>query len=76
MPARAAVAGVRCSATSSSVFSRTVLRNRAATAGDERFKSAPLGVARKSFQTFGEVMDSEQKQAESTEDCYRGGGIH
>jgi ureidoglycolate hydrolase len=33
-------------------------------------------VTRKAFQTFGEMVDSEQEQTQSTQEVYNGGGIH
>jgi hypothetical protein len=37
---------------------------------------APERVAGESLQAFGEVVDSEQEQAESTQERYGGRGIH
>jgi hypothetical protein len=37
---------------------------------------APQRVARESLQAFGEMVDSEQEQAESTQERYDGRGIH
>src|SRR5262249_22230387 len=42
----------------------------------EPLQRTPERVAGESFEAFGEVMDSEQEQAESTQDRYGGGGIH
>jgi hypothetical protein len=50
--------------------------NRAEPAGNEPLERATQGIARKPLQTFGEMVDSEQEQAQSTQQCYCGGGIH
>jgi hypothetical protein len=50
-------------------------RNRAESAGNEPLERAAQGVARKTFQTFGEVVDAEQEQADSTQELDDDGGI-
>jgi hypothetical protein len=37
---------------------------------------ATQGVARKTFETFGEVVDSEQEQTDSTKELYDDSGVH
>src|SRR5262249_62038380 len=50
--------------------------NRAEPASNEPLERAAKRIARKPFQTFGEMVDSEQEQAQSTQERYHGGGIH
>ena len=50
--------------------------DRAEAAGDEPLERAAQRVAREALQAFGEVVDSEQEQAEPTQERYGGGGIH
>jgi hypothetical protein len=42
----------------------------------ESLQSAAKRIARESFQAFGKMVNSEQEQAESTQERYGGGGIH
>ena len=50
--------------------------NRAKFAGNEPLERAAQGVSREPLQAFGEVVDSEQEQAQSTQKVDGGGGIH
>jgi hypothetical protein len=50
--------------------------NCAESAGNEPLERAAQGVARKAFQAFGEVVDAEQEQADSTQELYDDSGIH
>jgi hypothetical protein len=50
--------------------------NRAESAGNELLEHAAQGVARQSFQTLSEVVDAEQKQADSTQELHDRGGVH
>src|SRR5262249_367702 len=50
--------------------------NRAESAGNELLEYAAQGVARESFQTLSEVVDAEQKHADSTQELHDRGGVH
>jgi hypothetical protein len=50
--------------------------HRAEPAGNESLERAAQRVARETFETFGEVVDTEQEQAQSTQERYGSGGIH
>jgi hypothetical protein len=50
--------------------------HRAQPAGNEPLERTAQRVARKSFQTFGEMVDSEQEQTQSTKERYDNGDIH
>lgn len=49
--------------------------DRAEAAGNERLERAAQRVARKTLQAFGEVVDPEQEQAQSTQEFHDGGGV-
>jgi hypothetical protein len=50
--------------------------DRAKSAGNELLEHAAQGVARKSFQTRSEVVDAEQKHADSAQELHDGGSVH
>jgi hypothetical protein len=50
--------------------------NRAEPTGNEPLERPPKRVARNPFQTFGEMVNAEQKKTQSTQELYDGGGIH
>ena len=49
--------------------------DRAETAADQPLQGAAQRVARETLQAFGEVVDPEQEQAQSTHERYGGGGV-
>jgi hypothetical protein len=51
-------------------------KNRAESAGHEPLERVAERVARQTLQALGEVVDSEQEQAQSTQEHYSGGTIH
>src|SRR5262249_17599592 len=50
--------------------------NSAESSGNKPLERAAQGVARKTFQTFGEVVDAEKEQADPTQELYHDGSVH
>jgi hypothetical protein len=50
--------------------------DRAQSAGNERLQRTAQRIAGKTLETFGEVVDPEQEQAQSTHERHGGEGVH